>query len=324
MADGGERARGALARDLAAWLGHEAGVGDSLKRLSGGESSECYRFELPNPPSGVPARLVLRLMRNDRVAARECAIQNAVEAVRFPVPRIFRVGTSASAFARPFSIMAFVEGRDPVADGSVRRVPEILAETMRALHVLPADSIRASVTSAGVDVRQVDVVSVIDELRRSERTEIARSVQWFGENSFDAADAVLCHGDLHARNLLMGGGRVVAVLDWEIAVFAPRAYDVARTETLLMLMPGIGSAPLRPFVRLLGRRVARQFVSAYVSQAPIDGATLDRCRALHALRLVALVRSAGMAADGVRRLWRPFERELSGRWEKLTGVALSR
>ena len=307
MAAEGDVSR-ALARELAAWLGQAPRV-NSLQRLRGGESSECYRFDLTGGPASVPSALVLRLMRDDRAAAHECAVQTAVAAQGFPTPAIRRSGSSASAFGRPFCIMAFVVGRDPVASGAVRRLPQLLAATMAELHAL-------KIALSGRDIQ-----AVIDDLRRSERREIAHAAMWFDDKAFAMSTFVLCHGDLHARNILMNGERVVALLDWEIAVFAPPAYDVARTELLLRLMPGVGPITLRPLVRLLGRRASRQFVDAYRAVHALDATALEHCRALHALRLVALVRS-GDAAPGVHRLWRPFEAELARRWEALTGVAL--
>jgi aminoglycoside phosphotransferase (APT) family kinase protein len=300
--------RAALTRELAGWLGHATAIGP-LERLSGGESSDCYRFDLAPPQPGVPSALVLRLMRDDQAAAHECAVQAAVAAQEFPAPRLLRTGMSASAFDRPFSIMPFVSARDPVSLEGMRRLPRLLAETMRDIHAL-----RIAATDRDVD-------AVVGELRRSQRPEIAKAASWFDDNGFDSARFVLCHGDLHARNIIVSGGRVVAVLDWEIALFAPPEYDVARTEVILRLMPGIGPSVLRPAVRLLGRRVSRQFVEAYAALNRLDATTLERCRALHALRLVALVRAGG-GALGVRELWRPFERELARRWQAITGVAV--
>jgi aminoglycoside phosphotransferase (APT) family kinase protein len=306
--------RAALVRELAAWLGR-APASLSIQRLGGGESSDCYRFDLDQPPS----TLVLRLMRDDGAAAREQAFQQAVAAQGFPASQILRVGSSASAFGRPFSIMTFVAGHDPVTTGLARQLPRILAQTMADLHALPIEAIRTSLATGGRDLAAIDIGALIAELRQSTLPEIARAARSFDQQGFGRDRFVVCHGDLHARNLLMEGGRVVAVIDWEIAVLAPREYDVARSELLLRLMPGVGAAPLRPLVRLLGRRLARQFLAAYATRNVLDAALLDRCRALHALRLLQLVRAPGLATDSVRALWRPFARELAQSWTTLTG-----
>ena len=313
-----ENLQAGLVSELTAWFGRAARLESAPTRLGGGHSSDSYRVVAAETPDGIPKRLVLRIMRDDKAAALECAVQAAVAASGFPAPRVFRTGDSASAFGRPFAIMAFVEGRDPAAAGLVRRLPQILAQTMFDLHAVRAGRIRATIEK---DADDLDVRSLLETLRRSTRPEIARAAQWF-DNELVAGERVLCHGDLHARNILMHDGRLAALLDWEVAVFGPREYDVARTELLLLLMPGVGAPHLRPLVRLLGRRAAPQFVRAYGARAALDLSTLDRCRALHALRLVALIRTEGVAADRVRALWRPFERELVRRWESLSGAPL--
>ena len=305
----------ALAVELHDWLGEKSRA-RALQRLSGGESSECYRFELYDNPAGVPARLVLRLLREDGAAAREWTLQRAVNAAGYPAPMVLRTGASRSAFARPYSVSPYVDGHDPVAAGAMRRIPVLLADTMRALHDLSISNV-----SAAMPTDQLDVLRVVDELRRSSRPEIARAAAWFVPNRIEH-ERVICHGDLHPRNLLMDQGRIVAVVDWELAVLAPRSYDIARTELLLQLMPGVGSTAIKPLVRLLGRRAANQFLRAYQPVQQIDEASLVASRALHALRIVALVCTPGLAADAVRALWRPFASELTARWVKLTGVEL--
>src|SRR5262245_5385303 len=111
-----------LLLDLSAWFGRMARLVGLPTRLGGGLSSESYRFDVAEPPEGVPRKLVLRLMREDRTAARECEVQRAVAAAGFPTPRVFHTGDSGSAFGRPFTIMAFDEGCDPIAAGLARRV----------------------------------------------------------------------------------------------------------------------------------------------------------------------------------------------------------
>lgn len=213
--------------------------------------------------------------------------------------------------------MERIAGGDVLKAGAIRRLPDILAETMARLHALPVDGLRAALQAEGVPAGEADVDRVVQELALSSDAGVARAAQWFERNSVTHAARVLCHGDLHARNLLLDRGALTAVLDWEIAVFAPREYDVARTELLLLMMPGVGPAILRPLVWLLGRRAAVRFVDAYRARTAIDAALLDRCRALQALRLIALVRTDG-GSEGVRRLWRPYEAALVRRWFRLT------
>jgi spectinomycin phosphotransferase len=51
-----------------------------------------------------------------------------------------------------------------------------------------------------------------------------------------AAPLVLCHGDLHAGNVLVGSGGALAIIDWDDAVLAPRERD------LMFVGGGVGGA----------------------------------------------------------------------------------
>jgi aminoglycoside phosphotransferase (APT) family kinase protein len=85
---------------------------------------------------------------------------------------------------------------------------------------------------------------------------------------------VICHGDLHPFNLLVDGTDL-CVLDWSTALLAPRAYDVAFTSLLLEVPPLAVPRALRPGLRRLGARLARQFVARYEEDAGVTVAMAD-------------------------------------------------
>jgi len=72
-------------------------------RLAGGYSSEVYGLRL-GAGDAASAEFVLRIMRDDGAAAREVAIQSAVWALGFPVPRIVFAGRSGDGLGQPFSV----------------------------------------------------------------------------------------------------------------------------------------------------------------------------------------------------------------------------
>jgi aminoglycoside phosphotransferase (APT) family kinase protein len=309
-----------LIYDLKAWLGPGVNAVE-LTPLRGGRSTECYSVRLTGASEELPERLVLRFAKDDFGAEQEQAIQNAVAESDFPAPRVWWARTpGGSMLGRPYVIMTWAEGRDPLAAGAARRIPTILAETMVGLHRRGPE-----VLQNFVRVREANWAPRIDNLiavlRRSKYDGVRAGGDWLDAHSVDGGATVLCHGDLHAGNLLMSGGRVSAVLDWEIALFGPAEYDVARTELLLEMMPGVGGALLRPALRLLGRRLARQFVTTYREHATLDDQVLRLCRALHVLRLIDLVQGRP-SEDRVRKLWQPFARELAARWQSLTGISV--
>lgn len=64
------------------------------------------------------------------------------------------------------------------------------------------------------------------ELLRWWRDEAAR-LQAFVDGAYRTLPHQVCHNDVTPNNLLVDGGRLAAVLDWEFATLAPRALDVA-------------------------------------------------------------------------------------------------
>ena len=312
----------ALEAELAQWLGPHARLSGTPMRLTGGESAECYRFDIHGQPPTLSPTLVLRLQHDDRAAARECAIQGAAAEAGFPAPRVFHTGRSTSAFGRPYAVIAFMEGRNPVKDRSIRSVPTILAETMLRLHALDPRQTRTALATAGLEERGAGIPASLTELGTSPDANVAAAARWLAERTPPAAPVVICHGDLHGFNLLLQEGRVLAVLDWELAMLAPREYDVARTEALFVLMPGVGPAAIGGLVRWFGARGARRFVAAYDERLRLHRDVLDFCRALHALRLIAIARTPAMAPAGVHRLWRSLEPVLVRRWVRMTGQGI--
>ncbi len=312
----------ALETELTLWLGPQARLSGTPVHLTGGESAECYRFEVLGQPSTVSPTLVLRLQHDDRGAARECTIQRAVAEAGFAAPRVFHTGNSASMFGRPYAVIAFAEGRDPLKDRSLRSVPTILANTMLQLHALDPDQARTALAAAGFGDQDTGIPAALTGLCASPDTHIAAAAQRLAERAPSSASLVVCHGDLHGFNVLLQGGHVLAVLDWELATLAPREYDVARTETLFALMPGVGPVAIGGLLRWIGARLARRFVAAYDARIRVDRAVLDFCRALHALRLIAIARTPAMAPAGVHRLWRSLEPALVRRWGRVTGQSI--
>ena len=98
------------------------------------------------------------------------------------------------------------------------------------------------------------------------RPDLAGAARWLADHAPAPAPDVICHGDLHPFNLLADGDRVT-MLDWNTALLAPRAYDVAFTSLLLSEPPLRVPGWQRPLVRRAGRLIARRFIRAYQHQA---------------------------------------------------------
>jgi aminoglycoside phosphotransferase (APT) family kinase protein len=146
--------------------------------------------------------------------------------------------------------------------------------------------------------------------------------EWLDARAPEASEPVVCHGDLHALNVLEDDGRY-AVVDWELATIADPAFDVARTALMLRAVPVEMPDRVRPVVQRLGRRSAGQFVRAYAARCSLDEPSLVWHEVLHAARIACRLarRDPGNGPDPVLDVWAPTAPFLEARVRELTGLA---
>ncbi len=274
-------------------------------------------------------------MHDDSAAVRETVIQRAVADLGFPAPRVRMGGDSAAGLGRPFVVKGPARGLYPVTVSGPRsawrafqRIPFVLADTMAALHALDARIVLDQLTAAGCTATQFGAEAALLEIESQVPNLPAGGMTGFEwllkHRPAPPARPAVCHGDLHAFNLLAVDGKITAVLDWELATVADNEFDVARTALLLSFVPGQMSAAVRPVIQALGRRAARIFGAAYARIHRIDDLSLHWHEALHCLRLIAVVAKDRVAAAGspVASLWKPLVPGLARRFARLTGASV--
>jgi spectinomycin phosphotransferase len=69
--------------------------------------------------------------------------------------------------------------------------------------------------------------------RETIRLVVARAEELAGELRQRAVPHVLCHGDFHGRNILLGANGALTIVDWDAAIFAPKERDTMFAGTLL-------------------------------------------------------------------------------------------
>ena len=296
-------------------------------RLTGGYSAGLYGFRLDEAPDELAGRLVLRILRAADDAEREINAQREVAELGFPAPAVAFAADSSVGLGGPFMVMEHVEGRTlfeaPLPE--MRRLPVVLGEVMGRLHALDPDPVRAAFSIAGWPEGELGAERVLTEV--SEAIDVAGSapladgLSWLVQNRPPRVPDVICHGDLHPGNMLTRDGRLVALLDWELATLAEPEFDVARTVVLLRSAPGGESRAARWLRQRLGRLACRRFLATYAIADP------DRLRwyeALHCLRIIALGAEAAIGsqrqAAPVVELWAPLTDQLAGRFARITGV----
>lgn len=151
---------------------------------------------------------------------------NELNAAGLPVPAPIPTRTG-QLFAwwdrRPYAVFPFVRGRTAL-DADWR----LTARTLRRVHELggidlptdPMDEpeitrLQGRLDHPWIADRRHEVAENIRRLRRT--TERART---------KVVRHVVCHRDFGGLNLLIGGERVTAILDWDQAVWGPREHDL--------------------------------------------------------------------------------------------------
>lgn len=300
-------------------------------RLEGGRSADLFRLRLFAGPTELTGRdLVLRLLPDRTASMDECVIQTGVARLGYPAPAVVRSGFVDGT--RMYMIMNHVEGTSLFEAQSplraFRRVPPRLAELMLAVHHLDPASVRKSLAelgaSATLDARARALADVDSSLAAIEHPARAELRCWFEQHQPEPGPEVVCHGDLHALNVVVNGD--TAVLDWELAAIGDPAFDIARTKLLLHAVPMDLPRAARPLIQRLGRRAASRFEDAYTSTSPVLPEAIRWYEGLHAARMVGLVLAKGVRsgpADAVLNAWRPTLPLLVMSVERLTGVAVA-
>lgn len=198
-----------------------------IAALPGGWDNRSFR---------VGARLVARLPSDDRYiasAVKEAAVLPLL-AGRLPVavPRLVAAFGPDALFARPWSIMEWIEGETAgglTGDALVTLAGD-LTGFLRALQALdPGIGPAPGEHSFG---RGGPLIAYDEEMRWA----LARLGTWRASTMAVweralavpfAGPAVWLHGDLHPGNLLMRDGRLAAVIDWGLAAVGDPAADLA-------------------------------------------------------------------------------------------------
>jgi aminoglycoside phosphotransferase (APT) family kinase protein len=281
--------------------------------LHGGFWAEIFAFELADPPRGFEGELVLRLMPDAARAKRESAVHAVVAEAGFATPRVRAAGDASGGLGRAFIVMDRIAGGS-IAGGlplrerlaALPRVPVFLAGALLELHALPAAALRERLAARGLPTETLGVDALLAELERTiaalAASDLAHALDGLHKTRRRESDTVLCHGDMHAFNLILRDGQVAAVIDWTNARLAEPEFDVAYSALLLEQLPIDAPAFIRPLLRRAGRHAARRFVAEYRKRRALDPDKLAWYDALHALAGLVRVRLAGSGLPGTTAL----------------------
>lgn len=222
---------------LAAWVCERTGAASAeLQLIPGGASRRSYAVRLDDG-----RRVFLRvdagggpLSGTQYNLAREHSFLAPVAATGFPAPRVLEFSAELNAM-----LMENIDGRTSyqatLPADQQRAMQRELIECVVRLHALSPAALglpgHAENRTIGAAVRNALATwkSLYAGSVSFKDPAIDFALEWLGHNVPDAeATAVLVHGDVGPGNFLFGDqGRVLALIDWELAHYGHPLEDIA-------------------------------------------------------------------------------------------------
>lgn len=306
-----------LAKPLLDALRRDTGLDDMTygaepTPLGGGFWADIFTFRLASASPELAGDLVAKVTPSRTHGEREALVQAAVVTQGYPAPTVLASGVGPRANGWYF-VMPRAIGTPPLSAASpgalaravpslARHLPALLAELALQLHQLDPAPLRVALRARAewpvdVDDLVADLAAVAEGM---DDTDLAASIRtMLAARPEPESREVVCHGDLHPLNVIVGPA-AATVVDWTAARLGPPAFDVAFTAFLLAHPPiAVGPALARP-LRLAGQWLAGRFVAGYRRRARAAGWDLPADELswytkLHAARILvdAKTRDAG-------------------------------
>jgi len=255
----------------------------------------------------------------DTDLAVEYNIFTGLERLDLPTPRAFGLHESDdNPFGGEFFVMEYLTGR--TANVWRARDHQVLRENWDAAKGIAGDVVGYlakihSIPAAEVPVGlpRISFSAQVDRWRRTYAEAgmnrdpvIEEAFVWLSENAPADERLGLVHGDYRIGNMLMEGGRVTAILDWELAYLGDVRFDLGYIS-----LDYIAGKHLRPKTELLGAVAEREwFFEQYerLTGEPLDRDVVRSLAALGAASLIAmsytgLSRYAAGRVTDIRRAW---------------------
>jgi len=226
----------------------------------------------------------LRLLRDPGAANRLDSEAAAMRAARQAGVSVPAVGAVVEVDGRPGLVMERVVGTDLLTELArrpwrFRRRARELGTLQARLHATPAPP---SLPTARDELAARIVVA--PHLAEEARTRTLELLDGLPDGD------VLCHGDFHPGNVIVGGQGPV-IIDWVAVTRGDPVGDLARTMLLLRVATRPELSAVTRALDAIGRRWFRHvWRRAYERHQPVDAARLERWVAVHA---------AGRLAEGL-------------------------
>jgi aminoglycoside phosphotransferase (APT) family kinase protein len=288
----------------------EASGTPQLKRIGGGQSNPSYfltypaaRFVLRKKPAGV-------LLPSAHAIDREYRVQQALADTAVPVPRMRLYCRDPSIIGTEFYVMDYVEGRVfaqcwlPEVTKAQRAAMFLgMAEALAALHKV--DYQHAGLADFGKTGdyygRQIGRwTKQWEASKTAPNPDIDRLIPWLSANAPKSVKTTINHGDFRVGNLMFDEttGRVVAVLDWELATLGDPLADVAYSALAWRLASDEYMGMRDKDLAALGIPREHEYLAHYERLAPESGKIAPFHFVFALFRLAAIFEGIAARAKG--------------------------
>jgi aminoglycoside phosphotransferase (APT) family kinase protein len=280
---------GFLPPDLRAWIESAAsGQITEARRHVAGASRQAWSVDIKREATSVPLFVLRDVLSGNGGSLRDGAVLSALASGPIPVPDVYAVDERLGAI-----LLERVEGRSEFepADSEEERlaVARHLMQLAATLHGLEPSTIPLPHLGSPGDpaehgaaqLARADEVAAM--LGDGMAPLLSFALSWLRRHvPTDAHRTSLVHSDLGPGNLLFAGGRVTALLDWEVAHWGDAMEDLAAVSVRDMATP-VGHLPT----------LYKQYEAA--GGGPVD---LTRVRWY---RVLVLTRNSMLISLGLRR-----------------------
>jgi aminoglycoside phosphotransferase (APT) family kinase protein len=209
----------------------------TLMKFEGGQSNPTYRLDAASGTYVLRRKPFGTLLPSAHAVEREYRVLTALHPLGFPVPRVFALCEDPGVIGAAFYLMDFIDGTN-FTDGALpnlakdarTRLYHDMIDTLAALHRIDARAAGLATFGRPGNFFERQVARWIKQYRASEtdRIEAAeRLIVWLPATLPPQSGVAIVHGDYRIDNLIMArsGGKILAVLDWELATLGDPLSD---------------------------------------------------------------------------------------------------
>jgi aminoglycoside phosphotransferase (APT) family kinase protein len=241
MAESVKTVEGVHADNVGAWLkAHVPGLRSPVvfTLIAGGHSNLTYRCEDANGAAYVLRRPPLgHVLESAHDMGREHRIVTALAGTDVPVAPTYGLCTDVNVNGAPFYVMKFVDGLvlNDSAAAQTLTLPERDAlgthviDVLAKLHTLDPDAVGLGDLGrkeAYLSRQLKRWTKQWEASKTHEVVEMEDTRRLLEERMPQQIGAGIVHGDYRLGNMLVSGGRILAVLDWELCTLGDPLADV--------------------------------------------------------------------------------------------------